>query len=287
MNLSAVELRPDQFRAVSRLVHGACGLNLHPGKLELVRARLSSRLRELQLDDFDSYFSLLAGDASGREAARLVDLLTTNKTSFFREPQHFATLLQRVVPERYLPQRRLRIWSAGCSTGEEPYSLAMALRAELGGGADVRILATDVSGRVLDAARRGLYSGDDIRAVPPALRHTAFRRADAAEAGGPGTAAATRVRATGGYLVAEPLRRMVSFARLNLMDAWPMRGPFDLICCRNVMIYFDRPTQQRLVQRFWELLAPGGYFFAGHSESFAALEHAFEYVQPAVYRRPG
>jgi chemotaxis protein methyltransferase CheR len=269
MNLSSLDLRTDQFRAVSKLMHGACGLNLHPGKRELVRARLTARLRELRLPDFDSYFELLTRDRSGREAARLVDLLTTNKTSFFREPQHFRVLLERVIPERAQPTR-MRVWSAGCSTGEEPYSLAMTLHNHLPAGTDLRILATDVSRRVLALATEGVYGADAVAAVPVAFRRDAFRSAP----GRPGS-----------YVVSRTLRSLVRFAQLNLMDPWPMRGPFDLICCRNVMIYFDRPTQQELVRRFWQLLAPGGWFFAGHSESFAALDHEFEYVQPAVYRR--
>ncbi|HSJ24558.1 MAG TPA: protein-glutamate O-methyltransferase CheR [Longimicrobiales bacterium] len=271
MDPAAVEFSQDQFHAVSQLAHGACGLNLHPGKKELVRARLAARLRELRLADVDSYLALLAADGTGREAARLMDVLTTNKTSFFREPEHFRFLLQRVVPELLVPRRRLRVWSAGCSTGEEAYSLAMVLRAEVGDTADVRILATDVSSRVIETARTGVYSAEAVRSVPVLLRQQSFRRA------GRDPASAWSVRAE--------VRGLVRFARLNLMDTWPMRGPFDLICCRNVMIYFDRPTQQRLVRRFWELLAPGGYFFAGHSESFAALDHEFEYVQPAVYHR--
>lgn len=272
MNLGALDFSQDQFQAVSRLAGQVCGLNLHPGKKELVRARLAVRMRELRVADVDSYLSLLAADGSGREAARLMDLLTTNKTSFFREPEHFQFLLDRVVPERFAPQRRLRVWSAGCSTGEEPYSLAMVLHAELRNGADVRILATDVSSRVIETARQGVYAADAVRCVPALLRQRSLRRAVRDDASG--------------WMVRDEVRALVRFARLNLMAPWPMRGPFDLICCRNVMIYFDRPTQQRLVQRFRELLAPGGYFFAGHSESFAGLEHDFEYVQPAVYRRP-
>jgi chemotaxis protein methyltransferase CheR len=272
MNVSAMEFRPDQFRHVSELVHRICGIHLHSGKRELVRARLATRLRELRLPDFDTYLAVLADDGSGRELTRLVDLLTTNKTSFFREPQHFDVLRRRVLPERFAPGRQLRIWSAGCSTGEEPYSLALVLLHELGDGAAARILATDISARVLGAARAGVYSEEAIRDVPQPLRQAGFRCVSS--------------QLPRRYAVTERVRATITFAQLNLVGPWPMRGPLDLICCRNVMIYFDRPTQQRLVERFYGLLAPGGYFFAGHSESFAGLDHGFDYIQPAVYRRP-
>jgi chemotaxis protein methyltransferase CheR len=272
MNFSVAEFRPDQFRQVSELMHRISGIHLHSGKRELVRARLTTRMRELRLADFDSYLSLLSTDRDGRELACLVDLLTTNKTSFFREPQHFHVLRERVLPELGPRAGPLRVWSAGCSTGEEPYSLALALNSELGSSDDARILATDISARVLEIARHGVYPEDALRDVPPALRQAGFHCVSG--------------RPPRSYVVAESIRSMVHFARLNLVGEWPMRGPFDLICCRNVMIYFARPTQQRLVERFFQLLVPGGYFFAGHSESFAGLEHGFQYVQPAVYRRP-
>ncbi|HSJ07688.1 MAG TPA: protein-glutamate O-methyltransferase CheR [Longimicrobiales bacterium] len=272
MNLSSVELTQDQFSAVSGLVYRVCGINLHEGKFGLVRARLASRLREVGLADFDTYLDRVAEDPSGRELARLVDALTTNKTGFFREPRHFDFLHQRLVPELHVPGRPLRIWSAGCSSGEEPYTLAMVLHDELGDDADVRILATDISASMIARARGAVYPEESLEPVPAMARHSHFR-----------CTSAVRPRT---YEVRAHIRSMVRFAQLNLMDAWPMAGPFDLICCRNVMIYFDQPTQQRLVDRFWDMLVPGGYFFGGHSESFAAVDHGFQYVQPAVYRKP-
>jgi chemotaxis protein methyltransferase CheR len=270
MSLSTLELTQAQFSAVSGMVYRICGINLHEGKFGLVRSRLASRLREVGMKDFDSYLDLVAADASGRELESLVDALTTNKTSFFREPKHFDLLRQRVLPEVYVPGRPLRIWSAGCSSGEEPYTLAMVLNDELGAGS-ARILATDISTRMLSRARQGIYGDDALAAVPAVTRQRYFRCV---------TPAVPR-----SYEVSEALRAMVRFAKLNLMAPWPMSGPFDLISCRNVMIYFDKPTQQKLVDRFWDILAPG-WFFAGHSESFAALDHGFRYVQPAVYQKP-
>jgi chemotaxis protein methyltransferase CheR len=271
MNATAVDLSPHQFHEVRELVHRVSGIHLHTGKLELVRARLAPRLRELGMFDFRSYLDRVATDATDSELGRLVDLLTTNQTSFFREPRHFQILRERVVPELYRAGRPLRIWSAGCSSGQEPYSLAMALLHQLGAHAHARILATDISARALAQARTGVYGEEAVRQVPPPLRRWLDRV---------GTRSPRRYRA------GETLRAKVSFARHNLIGPWPMTGQFGLVCCRNVMIYFDRATQQRLVERFWSVLAPGGYLFIGHSESLAAHDHGLEYVQPAVYRRP-
>jgi chemotaxis protein methyltransferase CheR len=272
VSISGLDLSEEQFRSVSSLVYRICGINLHAGKFGLVRTRLGSRLRELGLRDIDSYLELVADDTSGGELTQLVDALTTNKTSFFREPKHFALLRERLLDELTIPGRPLRIWSAGCSSGEEAYTLAMVLLDELGDGVDARILATDISARMLTRARDGVYGEDAMDGVPGVLRQRYFR-----------CVVPTRPRS---YEVAAELRARIRFAQLNLMAPWPMRQPFDLICCRNVMIYFDKPTQQRLVDRFWDMLTPGGYFFAGHSESFAALRHGFRAVQPAVYQRP-
>ncbi|HEX5580706.1 MAG TPA: CheR family methyltransferase, partial [Gemmatimonadaceae bacterium] len=220
----------------------------------------------LGMSDFSSYLDFVQAEASGAELREMIDALTTNKTSFFREPQHFDFLRAKVLPA--LEGRPLRIWSAGCSSGEEPYTLAMVLRDTLPArDADgSRILATDISARVLARARAATYTPEMLAELPPDLLRRHFAPAQG-----------------GAHRVADPVRRMVSFARLNLMATWPMRGPFDAILCRNVMIYFDKPTQSRLVARFHDLLAPGGHLFVGHSESLTGLEHGFGYVQPAVY----
>jgi chemotaxis protein methyltransferase CheR len=271
MSNGTLELNHAQFTSISELVHRVCGIHLHSGKFGLVRTRLGRVLRESGLNDIDLYLAHATRDASGREVARLVDALTTNKTSFFREPKHFELLRERLLAELWVPGRPLRVWSAGCSSGEEAYTLAIVLAEELGSDGDARILATDISARMLAHARRGVYGEESLSAVPAISRLTYFR-----PVGGPERAAEVGPR----------LRSMVRFAQLNLMDPWPMSGPFDLICCRNVMMYFTKETQQALVDRFWEMLVPGGYFFGGHSESFAALRHRFQYVQPAVYCKP-
>jgi len=274
---SQAELTPSQFRSISELVKRQCGINLHDGKVALVKARLSKRLRALGLTDFGAYMDHVQGDATGSELVAMFDALSTNLTHFFREPRHFEMLRERVIPamlERHQKDRRLRIWSAGCSSGEEPYSVAITLHDVLGGlgGWDVGILGTDLSVRMLNIAQRGVYPPDRLQTVGPRLLLDHF------------TCELDRGRQT--HRVKEPLRRAVQFARLNLMDPWPMKGQFDAIFCRNVMIYFDKASQGELIERFWQQLAPGGTLFIGHSESLAGVRHRFRYVQPTVYEKP-
>jgi chemotaxis protein methyltransferase CheR len=270
------ELTAAQFRAISTIAREVAGIQLRAGKEGLVRSRLARRLRTLAVPSYDAYLERVAGDP--RELAEMVDLLTTNKTSFFRERAHFDFLRDALLPHwRAHPAEPVRLWSAGCSSGEEAYTLAMVLREALHDieRRDVRILATDLSHRVLAQAREGVYGDAAVADVPPALLHRHFTR----------VAAPSGAQGAGAWSAGPGLRQLVTFAPLNLMGAWPMRGPFHAILCRNVMIYFDKPTQQRLVERYHALLAPGGHLFVGHSESLSALTHAFAYVQPALYRR--
>jgi chemotaxis protein methyltransferase CheR len=281
LQASDVELPAAQFRAISDLVRDIAGIQLREGKEGLVRSRLAKRLRALQLPSYEAYLAHVGQDA--RELAEMVDLLTTNKTNFFRERSHFDLLSETLLPAvARVPRAPYRIWSAGCSSGEEPYTLAMVVREALPDAAerDVRILATDISHRVLAQAKAGTYADTNASDIPADLLRKYWTRAT-----GAGAAGATAPLAAPGWTAGAPLRSLITFASLNLMGAWPMKGPFQAIFCRNVMIYFDKPTQQRLVQRYWELLAPGGHLFVGHSESLSALTHAFQYVQPAVYRK--
>ncbi|MFS8637213.1 MAG: protein-glutamate O-methyltransferase CheR [Gemmatimonadota bacterium] len=267
------ELTREQFDAIRGLVHQVAGITIADGKEKMVQTRLARRVRTLGLSDFDAYLEHLERDTTGRELSELVDALTTNKTAFFREPQHFAFLREAVLPELAARGRPMSFWSAGCSSGEEAYTLAMVARDAVPScdALGVRILATDISARMLRIAREAVYPESAVADVPEPYRSRYFRRV-------PG-------QATPMYRVGDEVRRMVRIARLNLLDHWPMRGPFDVIFCRNVMIYFDHATQERLVRRFHSLLAPGGYLCVGHSESLGSLSHAFRFVRPAIYRK--
>ncbi len=267
-------LRPHEFRRLRALLYETCGIRLREGKEELVRSRLGRRVVDAGASTFAAYLDRVENDAVRRQFAELgalVDALTTNQTAFFREPAHFEFFTTKVLPAIAHGTRPVRVWSAGCSTGEEPFTIAALMREHLPADrfAGARILATDVSTRVLARARSATYGARAITAIPSALR----RRMLEASASGDR------------FAVREELRAIVRFARLNLIRDWPLRGPFDAIFCRNVMIYFDAGVRQRLVERFWHMLAPGGYLFVGHSESLGTLTHGFRYVQPAVYVR--
>jgi len=267
------ELSDSQFDEISTLVKNLCGINLHSGKRELVRARLTRRLRDLRMPSFELYLEHLRAD-EGEEIVALLDALSTNLTRFFREPVHFDILAERAarVAERG-PRTPLRIWSAGCSSGEEPYSMAIRLlETPAVAVCDTRILATDLSTRVLATAREGVYPQTRLQEMDRSLISRYFTP--------------TSVDGEQHYRVGDEVRDLIRFARLNLIDPWPMEGPFSVIMCRNVMIYFDKPTQQSLVRRFWQLLEPGGVLFIGHSESLTGVDHDFRYVQPTVYEKP-
>lgn len=267
----SLSITPHQFDKISGLVYQISGIDLHEGKEELVKARLMKRLRHLRISSFDRYLKYLANDKSGAELRAMVDVLTTNKTNFFRESEHLDFLRDEIVPQ--WGKEPARIWSAGCSSGEEPYSIAIVLCETIPDiwVRDIKILATDISDRMMEKARKGIYDAETIKTLPPLLRTKYFESTNA----GSGRR----------YQVRPQLQSMVNFAKLNLMEEWPMRGPFEAIFCRNVMIYFDKPTQEKLVKRFWSLLKQGGYLFVGHSESLTFLTHDYRYLQPAVYQK--
>jgi chemotaxis protein methyltransferase CheR len=264
------ELNEKQFRKISDLVYRHCGINLKDGKEALVKARLMKRFRAIGMDSVEAYIELIESKAGDHELDHMIDAMTTNKTSFFREIEHFKFLREMVLPQ--FKGRRMRFWSAACSSGEEPYSLAMLLREQLSDidRRDVLILATDISRRMLDKGSKALYSEATLKELPLSYLKKYFVRSR---------------NDVCAYQVSDAVRSMVRLARLNLMDAWPMKGPFHVIFCRNVMIYFDRATQQQLINRFWDLLEPGGYLFVGHSEGLSAITHRFKYVRPATYRK--
>lgn len=261
-------LSQQTFASIRELIFNLAGITLTEDKDELIKARLGSRLRVLGIADYTHYLDRVRRDPG--EFSNMVDLLTTNKTSFFREQHHYDFILRNVLP-RWREERRPRqIWSAGCSSGEEPYSIAMLLREHLP-AADVRILATDLSRRVLTQAKEGVYPEETVSTIPAEYRGKYLR------ARGPGMPRS--------YQVLPTVSSMVSFARLNLMAEWPMRGPFDLILCRNVMIYFDDTIRTQLARRFAEKLAPEACLFIGHAESLFSLSQPLRMIEPAIYVR--
>jgi chemotaxis protein methyltransferase CheR len=266
-----VPLTAPEFDRICSLLFEQSAIVLKAGKEGLVRSRLAKHVRRLGLSTYTEYLEAVAADASGRERSEMIDSLTTNKTSFYREGAHFEYLQESVLPQLFAAREHVRIWSAGCSSGEEPYTLAMLLhevaRDPMQRGA--RILATDLSSKVLAMAREATYPEAATSELPWANAARYF-----APVGG-GAQPMVRVR--------DDVRALVRFARLNLMEEWPIDGGFQVIMCRNVMIYFDKEVQERLVNRYWEKLAPGGHLFVGHSESLTSLKHRFKYVQPAVY----
>ena len=269
MNIVSGELSDRQFRKVSDIIYRECGIVLKIGKEALVRARLVKRLRALKMGDFSEYMKYLQGDERRDELGLLVDVMTTNKTSFFREMAHFDFLGETILPK--LTGRKLRFWSAACSSGEEPFSLAMFLLDRMTGlgSRDVKILATDISPTILGKAGKATYEEGMLRALPPTFLRKYFVKVGNEN--------------SHTYQVNADVRRMVRIARLNLLHPWPMKGSFSVIFCRNVMIYFDKLTQQKLVNRFWEILEPGGHLFVGHSEGMSGVKHKFRYVRPATY----
>jgi len=271
MNQISTGLSHQQFKKIGRIVYEVSGISLRDGKEALVRARLMKRVRALGMSSIDDYMKFIESGEGSRELGCMIDVMTTNKTSFFREKEHFNFLQETVLPE--IKGRRMRFWSAACSSGEEAFTLAIVLRENLVDidSRDCLILATDISTRMLQKAGQAFYSKETLREVPPSMMQKYFTK--------------TRQGSVPAYHAKDNLRSMVRVARLNLMDKWPMKGPFNVIFCRNVMIYFDRSTQQKLINRFYDLLGPGGYLFVGHSEGLSAISHKFRYVRPATYMK--
>ncbi len=271
-DLAGITLEEEDFARVSRIIYDYSGINLHEGKHALVRARLMKRLRKLKLNSFKQYLDYIESEEGSAEFLSFVDVLTTNKTHFFRESRHFDFIYEEVIRE--LNGRPVKWWSAGCSSGEEPVTLAIILEEALKNNrikSDVKILATDLSREVLSIAKAGCYPDHRMTDVNNALREKYFNKNSSNES----------------YEVVPSLMKKITYGRLNLLSQWPLKGPFQLIMCRNVMIYFDRKTQQELISRFYQILEPGGYLFIGHSESVSGNKHSFKNVIPAVYRKPG
>lgn len=265
------------FEALRKLVKQITGINLSDQKRELVYGRLARRLRALQLRSFAEYREVLAQDG-GSEIAQLCNAITTNLTSFFREPHHFENLREQVLAPLLASSARttrLRIWSAGCSSGEEAYSIAMTVMESFPDPTrwDVRILATDLDSDVLERARRGIYPAERLKNLSAERRSRYFREL-------PGDDEPC-------YEVAPELKSLIAFKQFNLMHPLPMRGPLQAIFCRNVVIYFDKETQRALFGRIARLQRPGDLLFLGHSESLFKVSDDYTLMSKTTYRRVG
>ena len=268
-----------EFRQLRDFIYAHTGIALSEHKRALIYARLARRLRHHRLASLSEYYALLTErDPEGEELVEMINCITTNKTEFFREPHHFRFLTERAFPQirRARPltgSRRVRLWSAGTATGEEAYTLAITVREAfpLDESWDIRILATDIDTRVLAHAERGEYAAEQAARIPAPLLSRYFYTGEGGNTG---------------FVRAKPvLKDLIRFRRLNLMDGtWPMRGPFDVILCRNVIIYFDRPTQRRVVERLTQLLRPEGYLMLGHSESLLDAGSRLRHVSQSVYQ---
>jgi chemotaxis protein methyltransferase CheR len=269
------ELGDREFRYLTSFLSQETGIVLSEHKRQMVCGRLVKRLRTLGLGSFAEYCAMLDGSGGHAEVEHLVNAITTNITHFFREQHHFEHL-QRAVLEPLAaqhPQRnRIRIWSAGCSSGEEPYSIAMVVADCLKPAAswDALVLATDIDTNMLSRGTQGIYSASDAGHIPATYAKRFVRRINGES---------DRVQ------MADDVRRLIRFKRLNLLEGWPMGGKFDAIFCRNVAIYFDKPTQRNLFNRYADILVPGGMLYLGHAESLIGMTDRFEVSDKTVYRR--
>lgn len=274
MVLSPNQLTDELFHKFSALVFAQTGIYLKPEKKELLNARLGKRLRKCKIGSFQEYYDFVHHDSSGNELVHLIDSVSTNFTSFFRENNHFKYLSESILPEfAQQGSGEFKVWSSACSSGEEPYTLAIVLSEFQRANPSFRfsITATDISTRVLAHAQQGVYSMDRTQTVPDPLLKRYFRK-------GKGRGA--------GYVKAKPeLQRAIKFQRFNLMDPFPWKNELDVIFCRNVMIYFNRETQGQLVQKFYQNLRPGGYLLIGHSESLTSIKTDFKQVATTTYKK--
>jgi chemotaxis protein methyltransferase CheR len=264
-------LSPAEFEKFRRLAYETFGLDLRSGKEQLVSARLMKLMTRLEIRSYKDYYNYVTSDPSGQALTEMVDVLTTNHTSFLRESSHFDFLVQEALPE-WSRRSRIRVWCAASSTGEEPYSIAFSLLDKVSGSQTIEILATDISNRVLETARQGIYPNSRLESLPADWTRKYLLRG--------------QNQSEGLFRVKPEIRALIRFERLNLIESFPKLEPFPVIFCRNVMIYFDRPTQERVVKQLAACLEPGGYLFIGHAESLSGIDGQLRYVKPAIYRKP-
>ncbi len=270
------EFTKDDFDYLRHIVITGTGIVVPNEKQDMFYSRLARRVRKLGLPNFKQYCDLIKNEKDGAEAAQLINAITTNLTSFFRESYHFDFLAEKLIPDLLKTEpnkRRLFIWSAGCSTGEEPYSIAITL-SQLGlveRGWDIKILATDIDSSVLEHGARGVYGLDQIKVVPDQYVKAGFLRGKGAQ--------------SGKVSIKPSVRSMVQFMQLNLNSEWMLPEQADIVFCRNVIIYFDKESKKRLVNRIADNLTDGGYLFIGHSESLFKVSEQFDLVGKTIYRK--
>jgi chemotaxis protein methyltransferase CheR len=275
VNMQVISITDREFEKIRALVYDKFGISLGEQKKTLVIERLQKILRRENLENFTEYYDYVTKEPSGRALQVMCDLISTHHTHFFRENDHFEYMKKEVLPflvKNAEKTGKIRIWSAGCSSGEEPYTIGMTIMEYFNhdlGGIDCAILATDVSVSTLEKAVEAQYTEEQISHVPPELKRRYMEETD-----------------EGFFSVKDPVRSMVTFKKLNLMDEfYPFKGKFGLILCRNVMIYFDKPTRNVLVEKFSRHTAQEGYLFVGHSEALERSLGYYKYVKPAVYRK--
>lgn len=268
----APSLKPSEFASIQQLAYTKFGLDIKEGKQSLVVTRLSKELRRLGLTSFDQYVRHVATDRTGESLNAMADALTTNFTSFLREQAHFQFLREK-LPAQLPRTGPIDVWSAASSTGEEAYSILFTLMETLGPGADIRILGTDISTRALKGATDAVYDASKVAGLPAAWLQRYFVKGSGGN--------------QGSFQVRSEYRAKVTFRHFNLVTDQPDRRQFPVIFCRNVAIYFDKPTQAAVARKLASVLVPGGYLFIGHSESLSGMDHGLDYVQPALYRKPG
>ncbi|MFP4070877.1 MAG: CheR family methyltransferase [Desulfovibrionales bacterium] len=273
--IASCSMHPKLFKEFSEIISRECGIKLPSAKKVMLESRMRKRLRDLRLNSFEEYREFFHSGERENELVHLIDVVTTNTTEFFREPRHFEILSGRVLPEwgARRANSRFKVWSAGCSSGEEPYTLAMILQefAETMTGFRFSILGTDISTCVLQRAIRAVYPEDRARKIPERFKRKYLLR--------------SKDRTKNLIRMAPEVRSSVTFQRLNFMEEFSLEEAMDAIFCRNVLIYFDRPTQELILNRICRHLLPGGYLFIGHSESLAGMGLPLMAVAPTVYRK--
>ena len=265
-------LKDNEFEYIVSYMKKNYGVSLEK-KRPLIEGRLSNHVIGLGFNNYMDYFDSAIKSNDKDEIVSIINKLTTNHTFFLREKEHFDFYKETVLPwvEKDLRSKDLRVWSAGCSSGQEPYTLAIITREYIGAntaGWDATLLASDISNKALTLAKQGVYSKDELSQVPPSWLKKYFVEVDETS-----------------YAVSEPIRKSVAYRTLNLLEPFQFKKPMHAIFCRNVMIYFDTPTKNGIIEKFYNVMQPGGYFFIGHSESLSACTHKFKYIKPSIYQK--